>query len=332
MYESSSAALGLDIFADPSGIIAPFSSLLPASYRTTDDNIEPLSPELFGAFLNHELLVQRLNDIHNWLWMCGRPMPPRPLHQQVAMSRSIVVTEQMDMHLVWMNNQFFIKPLPAYLFHPDFWHPHEQIKPGQHCCYSERIACARGFLFSYTALITYPSDFHLAQQQGLLPSTVTWERWRVFSAQFLSHHCYAAINPRFWYGELRLSRLNKVYALTRGWMFRGYSRIGGAATYEDLLRNNFAALATVLGYVVIVLTAMQAGLSTDRLQHDRTFVNASYGFTVFSIIAPLIGAVVLLVGVLCIVASNWIATKGYERKRFVTMGVEPLRHAVRVSS
>ncbi|KAJ6014716.1 hypothetical protein N7540_009307 [Penicillium herquei] len=336
---------GLDAFVEIIGN-ASFWDLLPATYRTkTDDIVSPCGKTL-SSILDHELLVQRLNSIHSWLWMCGRPMPPRAMHKQMALSRTIVLTEDMDMHLVWLGNRIFIKPLPLYLLHSDFWHKHNasflishrhsslQNNPSTTQNISrvatvnnpispeDRIACARGFLFTYTALISYQSDFNLAQQHGLLPPAMKWEQWRKFSSQFLSQHCYSAINPRFWYGELRLNRLNAVCCLARGLIFRGYSRVGGAATYEELIRNNFAALATILAYAIIVLTAMQTGLSTDRLQNDQAFVNASYGFTVFSIIAPLIGAAILLLGVLCLILYNWSATNGYEAKRFNEMGLE----------
>lgn len=299
------------------------SHLFPATYRTSIDGIVTPYPNHLQSFLENELFVSRLNAIQSYLWLCGRPMPPRPLHQQLVMSRNIVVTERMDMHLVWSNARIFIKPMPAYLLHPDFWATHlPERRSSPPRSYNDLAACARGFLFTYTALIAYRSDFTIAQQHGLLPPEVTWRSWQVFCSQLLSNHCYAAINPRFWYGELRLTRLNKIYALSQGWLFRGYSRVGGAATYEDLLRRNFAALATGLGYVVIVLTSIQAGLATDRLQGSDSFQNASYEFTVFSITAPLIGACLIMLPSLCIFVSNWVATNRYEARRFGEMGVD----------
>ena len=51
-------------------------------------------------------------------------------------------------------------------------------------------------------------------------------------------------------------------------------------------------------YVSIVPTTMQVGLATDRLGKSDMFENASYGFTVFSILAPLITLVVIIVNLL----------------------------------
>ncbi|KAK6954702.1 hypothetical protein Daesc_004670 [Daldinia eschscholtzii] len=294
--------------------ISDFTALLPASHRA-DDNI--VVPPLDTTFLRRELLVDRLDDIQDWLWICGRPMPPRPLHHQILLSREIAISENPELHLVWSKNRIFLKPIPLYLFEPEFW--------ATHIVHDHKLAkCARGYLFSYTALIAYQSDFRIAQEKGLLPTNIAWEGWQNLSKEVLEGHDYASVNPRYWYGELRLSRLNKVYRIRKGFILRGYSKVAAHTVYGDLIRDNFAALATILGYVVIVLTAMQVGLGVERLQEDETFQNASYGFTVFSIIAPLAAGIGIFLVVLVVFVSNWIVTKDYEVKRFQVMGVEPL--------
>ncbi|KAI1661170.1 hypothetical protein F4813DRAFT_219719 [Daldinia decipiens] len=291
-----------------------FNALLPASHRTERDHIAV--PDLESDFLKRELLVRRLNDVQDWLWMCGRPMPPRPLHYQILLSRDIAISENPELHLVWSKNRIFLKPIPPYLFEPDFWAAHI-IQD------DELTKCARGYLFTYTALIAYQSDFRIAKEKGLLPDYIKWETWKDFAKEILQGHDYGSVNPRYWYGELRLSRLNKIYRIRKGFILRGYSKITAHTVYGDLIRDNFAALATILGYVVIVLTAMQVGLGVERLQEDETFQNASYGFTVFSIIAPLAAGMGIFLLVLVIFISNWVVTKDYEVKRFQEMGVEP---------
>jgi hypothetical protein len=290
-----------------------------------------VTPQPGIEFLEKELLVKRLNAIQRHLWSCGRPMPGRPLHTQVLLGRAITITENMELHLVWSKNRMFIKPMPRYLLDPTFWSTHlipsESGSDKDSDMESRRqnlLGCALGFLFSYTGLIAYESDFRLAQDNHLLPDAVKWESWKELCSQFLSHHCYASVNPRYWYGELRLTRLNKVYRFKMGAVLRGYSKVADNAFYDDVLRDNFAALASVLAYVAIALTAMQLGLATDKLGHNDSFQSASYGFTVLSIFAPLIAGVGIALGVLILVVSNWMATKSYERKRFREMGVEPL--------
>ncbi|KAM0425794.1 hypothetical protein ACHAPT_009045 [Fusarium lateritium] len=296
--------------------------LLPATCRVEDDIIVPQSDT---DFLERELLVNRLNDIHDFLWICGRPMPPRPLHHQRLLSRDIVICEDIDLHMVWWRNRIFLKPIPAYLLDPDFWRTHISITadPQNITAYRGNLdACARGFLFSYTALIAYRSDYRIAKECGLLPDSVTWESWKALAAQFLENHRYDRVNPRYWYGELRLSRLNKIYSFRKGFLFRGYSRVASHTVYGDLLRDNFSVLAGILGYVVVALSAMQVGLSVDKLQSNDAFQSTSYGLTVFSLIAPLIAAVLIFLFVLVMFISNWRATKAYEKRRFKAIGVD----------
>ncbi|EHK20787.1 uncharacterized protein TRIVIDRAFT_49737 [Trichoderma virens Gv29-8] len=295
--------------------------ILPATTRSTRDEILNPTSNL-QEFLQQELLVRKINAVQDWLWACGRPMPPRPLHHQRVLSRDIIITENPELHLIWGPQGIHLKPLPEYLLDSAFWQQHILSSDSQ----EQRIEleqCARGFLFSYCALIAHYSDFRVAREKGLLPEAVTWEYWKMLSGQILQHHCYSTVNPRYWYGELRLGRLNKIYRFRKGHLLRGYSRISGYAIYGDLIRDNFASLITILGYVVIVLTAMQVGLATDKLISNSAFQAASYGLAIFSIIAPLISAVAILLFVSVWIVSNWRATMDFERRRFVEMGVEP---------
>ncbi|KAI1351744.1 hypothetical protein F5Y01DRAFT_108153 [Xylaria sp. FL0043] len=290
-----------------------FASYLPAAHRTKKDQI--IVPQAGTEFLSDELLVNRINDVQDWLWVCGRPMPPRPLHHQVAISRDITITENPELHLLWSGKRIFLKPLPSWLLEPEFWTSHilQDAKLAQ---------CARGFLFSYTALLAYESDFRLAQEKGLVPDSLTWAGWKCVVQEVLQDHDMALVNPRYWYGELRLGRLNTVYRF-KGSVFRGYSKVTGHADYSDLVADNFAILATILGYVVLILSSLQVGFSVDRLVESTAFVNFSYGFTVFSIIAPVGLALGILLVILAMFVSNWLATSKYEGRRFREMGVEP---------
>jgi hypothetical protein len=290
------------------------TAYLPASHRTKGDHI--VVPQADANFLSDELLVKKLNAVQDWLWMCGRPMPPRALHHQVVISREITITENPELHLIWSKNRLFLKPLPPWLLDPDIWASYLLRD-------SDLARCARGFLYSYTALIAYESDFNLAREKGLLPPSLTWVGWKCLVREVLHNHNMALVNPRYWYGELRLSRLNKIYRLRKGFIFRGYSKVAAHTVYVDLISDNFGVLATLLGYVVIVLTSLQVGLGTDKLTENTAFQNFSYGFTVFSIIAPVIAGTGILLVVLVMVISNWMATTKYEGKRFKEMGVEP---------
>lgn len=314
--------------------VESFAALLPATSRggARSDHVE--IPQLTLAFLQRELLVDKINAVQEWLWICGRPMPPRPLHYQIVLSREIVIAESPDLHLVWSKNRLFLKPIPRWILNPDLWSRHifgnrvDRPRDADLILqYDKLTACARGFLFSYCALIAYESDFRIALEKGLLPPETKWEDWKALTKQILQDHCFGAVNPRYWYGELRLSRLNKIYKFRKGYLMRGYSKVAAHTVYMDLIRDNFGVLAGVLGYVVIVLTAMQVALGVERLQTNQTFQDVSYGFSVFSILAPLIGAFLVMLSVVFLFVGHWRATKRYEAERFRDMGVEkPGKH------
>ncbi|KJZ70124.1 hypothetical protein HIM_10494 [Hirsutella minnesotensis 3608] len=151
--------------------------------------------------------------------------------------------------------------------------------------------------------ISHESDFRIAQEKHLLPPEVSWPAWRIFVEQLDTEHVYARVDPRFQYGELRLSRLNKIYAFTQT-PLRGYVRRWNQ--YGTFFHDNFAWLASASLYIVIVLTAMQVGLATQSLGRNDAFQAASYGFTVFSILGPLIAVSLIVIAFCCIFVCNWM--------------------------
>ena len=301
-----------------------YSGLLPATIRTQQDDIVVPTPGDLD-FLEQELLVNRLNYIHGWLWMVGRPIPPRPLHYQFVLRREVILTEQMELHLTWDRKRILIKPISSFLLDPDFWKDHlsnSQQDPNNGR--RQKIAaCARGFLFSYCALVSRESDFNIARTYGLMPADIQWKDWKTWSKEVLAHCPYSTLNRRFWYGELRLGRLNTIYRYSQGHVINGYTRVSSYRVYGEFFTQNFTTLAGILGYVVIVLTAMQVGLATDRLQPSSAFQSVSYGFTVFAIIGPLVASILIVGAFLVMFISNWISTKRYEKVRFRVMGVDP---------
>ena len=318
-----------------------YDDLLPASYRTADDDLH--YPALTGSFLKKELGVDRLNRIHYWLWLVGRPMPPRPLYYQKALGRELVIHEQADLHLVWDEQRIFLKPVPRYLLDENVWRDvlsckgacEEVVLHGNHIprslpqvtgmvdpeqYYCERCSLRRlatGFLLTYASLISYEHDFHIAKSSFLIPSEMTWLQWRQIVRRVLDPDKKRDINLRYHYGELRLGRLNKIYRLTLRAPIRGY--LYGRNTYHQFWNANLGRIATAFGYIIVVLTAMQVGLATERLNKSEAFQRASYGFTVFSIVAPLIIAGLLLGGFLGALVINLLGTLKYSRKRFTSM-------------
>ena len=333
--------------------LSQLDDLLPASIRN-EDALELPS----AAHLDSELNLRRLDKIYEYLWLAGRPMPPRPLHYQQAASREIIVVEKMDLHLVWEPNRIYLKPLPRYLLSYNFWSDNLVCKPG--CCCPSLVTgsgidpsnktpssaetpcsqpslplnskqqsigqidrnlcpqhqlyqCAFGFLLSYVALIQYESDFHIAQSAFLLPETVTWATWKELVRQLLNEKNRKRLpNKRFLFGELRLNRLNMIYGFRFG-NLRGYRF--GYQTYGTFFQDHLAPIVSFIVYVTIVLTAMQVGLATDRLGENEIFQQASYGFTVFSILSPLVLVGLIFCWFLVLFVNNLFATLSFKKKR-----------------
>ena len=193
----------------------------------------------------------------------------------------------------------------------------EEPKEPEECKQYKFRKTALGFLFSYVALIRHESDLSIAKGKVLLPAEVDWAYWTTLVKDLDPEHIYPDIDERFIYGELRLSRLNKIFKLTQRPILRGY--VYRWQQYSSIFQEYFGLLAAVTVYVAIILTAMQVGLATDKLSKSKAFMNASYGFTVLSILAPLIIMALIFLFFLCLFGNNWYATVSFSRKRLGTI-------------
>ena len=274
---------------------------LPAVYEDQDHNLRLIDPAKEGdlrRYLSDDLNVDSLNKVHKHLWFAGLPQRARTLHHQLMIGRKIIIAERADLHLLWRDDRLYLKPMPDYLLSYEIWE-RTLLKDRN---LSEN---AKGFLLSYLWLIRQKSDFLIAQSENLFSKDLTWEHWITFSTAIFPNvvsTAFEGISPRYLYGELRLGRVNLIYRLCRKTrnsktFFRGY--FYGYHTYSSFVEQNFAWVLTVIVYITIVLTAMQVGLATTELQSSTLFNRASYGFTVFSIMAPL-GILFVVLSVLLI--------------------------------
>src|SRR5437764_730142 len=92
-----------------------FAPLLPAAYRAQDNSGQMQLPIASLDFLQRELSVDKLNQLHNHLYIIAQAMPPHPLQRQKLFGRGIMVTDNVAMHLVYYSNNILIKPMPRYL-------------------------------------------------------------------------------------------------------------------------------------------------------------------------------------------------------------------------
>lgn len=149
-------------------------------------------------------------------------------------------------------------------------------------------------------------------ENHLLPEGLKWQDWRTIVALLLGDtHLYQSIDRRFQYGELRLSRLNKIHLYGKP---PGKGYITRWNQYGSFFRDNLGFLASTIAYIAIVLTAMQVGLAT-KLQGSAAFQSASYGFTIFAILGPLVALGLIMFAFLYLFASNWVATRRYLNER-----------------
>ncbi|RDW78919.1 uncharacterized protein DSM5745_05771 [Aspergillus mulundensis] len=298
------------------------ASLLPACYG---DALMPPSgavnfwspADSITTFIQLDLSVERLTRIQEYLWFAKTLSPPQPLSTIISLSHKIVLDENIATHLVWTDRtHIHLKPFPRYLLDSRFWTAYllcNATCPSQAqgtqaqplCPHKPLYKDALGFLFSYLTLVRFESDFRIAQDHALLPPDLTWESWRSIAQQCLQRGAITSttINPRYTFGALRLSRLDKIYALRYGDVLRGY--LGQYKTTTELFRENVAPISAATIYIALVLTAMQVGLATEALSGNQAFQNASYGFTVFAILGPL----VVIMAVYVIGAAEVVSTR-----------------------
>lgn len=152
---------------------------------------------------------------------------------------------------------------------------------------------ALGFLLSYVALIRYENDFFIAKQHNLIPSELTWAKWKTLGREILQGRSRlgSQVADRFIYGELRLSRLDLVHQflliLPLGYLPRWNS-------YRRFVVATFDIILSATVYMVVILTALQVGLSTENLQDNIAFQAAAYGTTVLAILGPLVAVAIVL--------------------------------------
>jgi len=221
-------------------------------------------------------------------------MRARPLHRYKMMGFEVLVTQQMDLHLLKFSTKVLLKPLPEWILSYEFWEKYL-------CADEELWKSAAGWILSYVWLLCSPVDLKIAHECFLLPSFVTWHWWRDFVTEFLDAekggvdmNALDMVNKRYHFGDLRLGRINSIYRtrfltthFVRGYLY-GYNR------YVVFFQRNFSWILIVFVFFSLVLSAMQVGAGLPGLQENRSFQKASYGFVVFSIVS--VGFVLALVG------------------------------------
>ncbi|KAL4756336.1 uncharacterized protein BDW70DRAFT_154277 [Aspergillus foveolatus] len=234
-------------------------------------------------FLEREYCSTDLDQMADKLWWmskqdCGNISP---LHRQYVKGRTIIVTEDPKLHLIWIHNRIFVKPLPQYITSYAFWRDYLQddAKSPARDHYRRVRQAALGFLRTYLYLVRSESDFYIAQEPSLhlIAKDVTWEQFCNF-ATHLTKISNKDVSGRYAYGEIRLTRLN-FYAplLLRKWNFQRVQY-----QYGEYFARFYGPILFVAGAVSILLSGLQVTIAiqeTDPALYNRASLVVSFWFS-----------------------------------------------------
>ena len=218
-----------------------------------------------NEFLEEEFWAQDLEAMARRLWIMTTPSSANvnSLHRQKVKGREIIVTEDPRLHLVWIHDRVFIKPIPKYLMSHVFWK--HFLLDGSSTLNDRRISvkkAALGYLRTYTHLIRYESDFVIAQQKNLrlIPLDVDWIKFCHFLSE-ISTIKDADVSGRYHYGELRLTRLN-FYAKFLLRRFH-YEQVHGQ--YGDYFARLYGPILFVFAIASTILNSMQVEVAAEQV-------------------------------------------------------------------
>ncbi|MCJ1472420.1 hypothetical protein MMC13_001068 [Lambiella insularis] len=257
-----------------------------------------------GNYLHQELETPDLNRLSPYLWLVAKQDSSHisSLSHQIIRGRQIIITENPELHLVWIHDRVYIKPIPKYLLSHAFWNFYLMSKnsPIPEPSRRDLKRAAQGFLRSYAHLIQHKSDFSLAQdaKHRLLPAKTKHCEFIRFITEFehLSDH---DVSPRYAFGELRLTRLNfwsKVFL--RRFTFQ---KVDGQ--YSAYFARFYGPILFVFGIFSVALNSMQVALAVQPLiQLSDSWVVFAELARAFAICTLLCVALVVLFLVLVMLA------------------------------
>ena len=258
-------------------------------------------------FLHREVACPVLDELYDHLHLFAKKSSShiKPLHAHIRKSRSVLLTEDPGLHVVWYYGMLYLKPIPHCLLNFDFWQrylqpqssneEHEEVQKFDPSALSANCRAALGFIRTYGHLIQHESDFRIAKQSYLLPEDTTYANFQRFIEPF-RHIPDVATSHRFHYGQLRLTRLNWAVRIFRpqsvkGKFFWYYQQI--YVQTGQYLERFAAPLLFLFASLTLILSSMQVGLAAQPQEPWMAFSRASWGFSVaviFFILFLILGA------------------------------------------
>lgn len=276
------------------------SSPITSNYRENED---------LDALLTEELETPVLNEIEKYLMYIASPSSAdiESLHEQAIKSRYIVVAENCGLHLVWYYTTIFVKPIPPMLLNFTFWkecllpqnglddsksNPAASSARTSYSVESLSAHCkaALGFLRTYAVLVHHESDFLIAKDKHLIPDGITYSQFQAFIKPFLSIP-EAAVTARYHYGQIRLTRLNWVVRFvqprshsTGGWLANRWYYQELYSQSGDYVSKYGPPLLFIFAVLSLILSSMQVVIAAQVNSTWHAFIQASWGFSVATIL------------------------------------------------
>lgn len=217
------------------------------------------------SLLERELLTTELDRMSPYLWLMATQSSANinALNRQIVKGRRIIVTEDPQLHLVWLQDRIHIKPLPKCLLSHAFWTDLlSSSEDGKAQRSPELVQAALGYLRTYRYLIRHESDLHIAQRDDLrlVPQDVTWEQISQFLGDLESIRD-EAVSARYAFGELRLSRLN----FYGRFILRRFHFERLHVQYGSYFGQFYTPLLFAFGLFALALNSMQVELAVEQV-------------------------------------------------------------------
>jgi len=221
-----------------------------------------LDDPLLQDHLVKEFRTEYLDRFSPHLWLVATQSHSHisSLTHQIVRRRNIIISEDPRLHLLWYHDCIYLKPLPPYLLSHAFWayllHPSSPIpSPAR----DEILLAARGYLRTWSYLITHKSDFDLALALRLLPQTPALKFGALMRllAQVRDNVSAADVSPRYAFGELRISRIN----FWSQAMVKRFYYHKSSGQYSAYFSRYFATVLFLFAFFSTALSAMQVALA-----------------------------------------------------------------------
>lgn len=293
----------------------------PASY-TPQDALKHAPTEFqchacLPQFLKTEFWDDDLETMapHLWVLTTQSSANINALHAQRVKGRQIIVTESPHLHLVWIHDRIFLKPIPRYLLSHTFWKiflvsASSPLGPDQH----QIREAALGYLRTYKYLIRHESDFMIAQEKNLqlIPAETSWPQFCSFVSGF-GYIRDANVSGRYKYGELRLTRLNFYCKI----LLRKYHFEQINAQYDAYYSRFYAPFLFVFGILSIILSAMQVEMAVEQVASTPwiPFRAMSRWFSLLVVVSMMVISLSLGLLVAWMIVDEWVFALSARRRR-----------------